>query len=473
MSTTDPAKEASSAESYDPLSVDFYARHLAQINERKPVVAQEDICSAQGGLLVPKGTALSRQITDRIVSFRLMRPLESSIQITKEIDGLDLRRHFQQVLAQHPRLAGLFQQQDLSLALQMACNDYQGFPVLRQKLTVLADRLPQVYQKCLETSLLSLMLIRQLGLPEEQTRELMLAGLAHDIGMLHINPNLIMHSGDLEPHDWRQLQAHTIIGQKILAAIPTMPKAVARAVLEHHERCDGTGYPQGKHADQLGRLGQILALCEGAVASYRNRLQPHDKDWRDLIPALQMDTQSHGPDNSAGLILLLRQLDKPPLPKGRPDSPTQPIQLLKEQISVVRQALLLIKPPLMQTVLPDREQNLKLVRLKVLYSHVSTAVRGSGIVEDSYQRWLQHLAQAPYPEGLAEVREVQLMLEELAFHLHRLGRMISLFPAEELAPVQTELAPLLPQLSKIAGRSKSDGTKIQNAHTSSDLDCQL
>jgi len=455
MNTTDPAEEALREPGYDPLNVDFYARHLAQINDRKPVVAQEDICSAQGGLLIPKGTSLSRRMTDRIVSFRLMRPLEGSVQIAREIDGPGLGRHFQRILRQHPRLEELFRRQDLSLALQQACSDYQNFPLLRQKLTVLAERLPQVYQRSLETSLLSLMLARQMGLHGEQTRELILAGLAHDIGMLHINPDLIMRSGDLKPQDWRQLQAHTIIGQKILTAMPNMPKAVTRAVLEHHERCDGTGYPQGKHADQLGRLGQILALCESAVASYRNRLQPRNKDWRDLIPSLQMDTQSHGPDNSSGLIVLLRQLDQLPLPRDLPDSPTQPIQLLREQIAVVRQTLLLIKPALMQTVLPDREQNLKLVRLKVLYSHVSTAVRGSGIVEDSYQRWLQHLAQAPYPEGLAEVREVQLMMEELAFHLHRLGRMISLFPAGELEEVQTELAPLLPQLSKIAGRSKS------------------
>lgn len=461
MNTNDPAKqEIPGAEDYDPLIVDFYARHLAEINDRKPVVAQEDIYSAQGGLLVPKGTALSRRITDRIVSFRLMRPLEDSVQITQEIDGPGLGQHLQRVLRQHPRLEGLFRRQDLSLALQHACSDYQGFPLLRQKLTVLAERLPQIYQRSLEASLLSLMLARQLGLPEEQTRELILASLAHDIGMLHINPDLIMRSGDLEPQDWRQLQAHTIIGQKILATTPAMPKAVTRAVLEHHERCDGTGYPQGKHADQLGRLGQILALCESAVASYRNRLQPRNKDWRDLIPSLQVDAQSHGPENSSGLIVLLRQLDQAPLPKDLPDSPTQPIQLLREQIAVVHQTLLVIKPALMQTVLPDREQNLKLVRLKVLYSHVSTAVRGSGIVEDSYQRWLQHLAQAPYPEGLAEVHEVQLMLEELAFHLHRLGRMISLFPASELESAQTELAPLLPRLAKIAGRSKSGSFDI-------------
>lgn len=455
MNTIDPAKGAPNPDGYDPLRVDFYARHLAHTNDHRQVVAQEDICSTQGGLLVPKGTPLNRRVTDRIVSFRLARPLESSVQITQEVDGACLGRHFQRILAQHTRLEGLFQQQNLSPALRQICHDYQSFPLLRQKLTVLSERLPQIYQRNLETSLLALMLARQLALPEEQTRELMLAGLAHDIGMLHINPDLIMRSGDLEPQEWRQLQAHTVIGQKIVSAMPDMPKAVARAVLEHHERCDGTGYPLGKHADQLGRLGQILALCESAVASYRNRLQPRDKDWRDLIPSLQMDTQSHGPDNSAGLILLLRQLDQPPPPE-LPDSPTQPIQLLREQTAVVRETLHLIKPPLMQTVLPDRDQNLKLVRLKVLYSHVSTAVRGSGIVEDSYQRWLEHLTQAPYPEGLAEVREVQLMLEELAFHLHRLGRMISLFPAQELEPVQTELAALLPRLSKIAGRSKSD-----------------
>jgi len=449
-----------SAGEYDPLSVDFYARHLARTNDRQAVLVQNDIYNAQGGLLVPEGTPLNRRVTDRIVSFRLMRPLEESIKINHEIEGSGLKAHFQRILAQHPSLGELFRRQDLSIALQQICNHYQTYPLLRQKLTVLAARLPQIYQRSLEVSLLSLMLARQLGLGEEQTQTLVLAGLAHDIGMLHINPDLIMHSGELTPQGWRQLQAHAVIGQKVVTAIPGMPKAVARAVLEHHERCDGTGYPMGKHADQLGQLGQMLALCESAVASYRNRIKPRGQDWRDLIPCLLIDAQSHGPENNAGLVLLLRQIDRPPVSRKLPDEPSQPIHLLREHTTVLREALQLIKPPLMQTVLSDREQNLKLVRLKVLYSHVSTAVRGSGILEDSYQRWLKHLAESPYPEGMEEVREVQLMLEELAFHLHRLGRMISLFPAMEFKTMQDHLPRCCPNCRKLRAGPKAARSMI-------------
>src|SRR5690606_15430582 len=93
--------------------------------------------------------------------------------------------------------------------------------------------------------------------------------------------------------EWRQIQAHTVISQKLVQSIHGLKPAVARAVLEHHERCDGTGYPHGKFSDQLTMESQVLALAESAIAVYTNRLIPQGRGLRDLMPLLQVNSESH------------------------------------------------------------------------------------------------------------------------------------------------------------------------------------
>jgi len=97
---------------------------------------------------------------------------------------------------------------------------------------------------------------------EKQTVIASSAALLHDIGILHINPSLLESGHALSINERHHLYAHPIIGNIIIGECNEYPAQVAEAVLQHHERLDGTGYPNGISTEAIGKIGQLLAVAE-------------------------------------------------------------------------------------------------------------------------------------------------------------------------------------------------------------------
>lgn len=435
---------------YNPLAVDAYASHLASVSGERAVTAREDIYNSEGALLVKKGTPISVETTRRIVNFKLSKPIEASVNISNELDSHQLQRDFNELLRSDATLQQLFYRQDLTLILQSQCNYFQQFPFIRQKITVLAERMPKLYRSSLETSLLCLLIAKQMRLPATEIEVVFLAALVHDIGMLHINPELVGREGPLEPEEWRQIQAHALIGQRILLAIPGVPAPVCRAVLEHHERCDGTGYPARRQGEELSQLGQLIALADSAVAIYHHRLRPRGDNWRDLIPMLQMNGQAYFYRNYAALITLLKASDVGVRRQEKPDQLNKIIEQLLERIDLFRQSLQLLEPALRELKVDSSCREAR--ALRQIHAYVTLAVRGSGILDGHYSVWLKQVVAQQLVEAGGELTEARLMLEELAFHLQRLYRMACLFSASgatALAPINNQLEAWSTKLSSL------------------------
>ncbi|HVL10013.1 MAG TPA: HD domain-containing phosphohydrolase, partial [Burkholderiaceae bacterium] len=113
-------------------------------------------------------------------------------------------------------------------------------------------------------------------LPEGGSRglqTLMVAGLMHDVGELYIDPTFLQPGTRLAPEQWKHMAAHPIIGARVLGQMPGAGPQVAQAVLYHHERLDGFGYPHGLRDARLPMPGQVLALAEmlmGLIESGRS-----------------------------------------------------------------------------------------------------------------------------------------------------------------------------------------------------------
>jgi HD domain len=90
----------------------------------------------------------------------------------------------------------------------------------------------------------------------------LLAALLHDAGMLRVSPTLLATVGPLDDGGRRAIEAHCRAGEEMLAAgLPGSPWLVDAAV-HHHERSDGTGYPDGRTAPQTAPLTRLLAVCD-------------------------------------------------------------------------------------------------------------------------------------------------------------------------------------------------------------------
>lgn len=249
---------------HDIHRADSYAVHLAAVNQTQQVLATEDIHNEKGVLLVRKGHAIKSETAQRLLNHRLLRPLDTSISISDSVDGRRIYADITALLQGDPESQAIHQALNLEPALKHVCFQLKSYPLIAQKITVLALRLPDEYQKGLYCAWMSLALAVQLRNDDLDMQSAFLAGLAHNTGLLHIDPAIVANTGTYTPDEWRAVQSHPLIGEMFLSHVPGLQPAVARAVREHHERCDGSGYPAALWEERLSLLGQVVAVADTA-----------------------------------------------------------------------------------------------------------------------------------------------------------------------------------------------------------------
>ena len=113
-------------------------------------------------------------------------------------------------------------------------------------------------------------LAKELGFSEDEIEALRAAALLHDIGKLAIPEHIINKPGKLTPEEFEKMKIHPLVGSEILQRV-AFPYPVAPIVRSHHERWDGTGYPDGLKGEQIPRGARVLAAvdCLDALASHR------------------------------------------------------------------------------------------------------------------------------------------------------------------------------------------------------------
>lgn len=109
---------------------------------------------------------------------------------------------------------------------------------------------------------------RECGLEERELVVLWLAGAMHDVGKIGIPDRILRKPGQLDETERERMQTHSAIGEKIVLAVP-LPgmDQVAVAVRHHHERYDGSGYPDGLAKDRIPLFSRIVGLADAYDAT--------------------------------------------------------------------------------------------------------------------------------------------------------------------------------------------------------------
>ena len=131
----------------------------------------------------------------------------------------------------------------------------------------------------------------EMGLSEEQIEGLRMAGLVHDIGKMNVPAEILSKPGQLSDLEFGLIKTHAQVGHDILNGTIEFPWPVAQIVLQHHERMDGSGYPQGLSGDGIVLEARILAVADvvEAMASHRPYRPP-----RGIDKALEEISQNKG-----------------------------------------------------------------------------------------------------------------------------------------------------------------------------------
>ncbi|MFQ6069014.1 MAG: PAS domain S-box protein [Candidatus Aminicenantales bacterium] len=111
---------------------------------------------------------------------------------------------------------------------------------------------------------------REMGLPEERIRGIRMAGLVHDVGKIYIPAEILSKASLLNEVEIALIRTHPKVGYDILRGIE-FPWPVAKIVLQHHERLNGSGYPTGLTGEDILLEARILAVADVVEAMYSHR----------------------------------------------------------------------------------------------------------------------------------------------------------------------------------------------------------
>lgn len=156
----------------------------------------------------------------------------------------------------------------------------------------LKDRDNYTYMHSVAVCALMVALARQLGLNNEQTRQAGLAGMLHDIGKTVIPMDIINKPGKLTAAEFQTIQNHPAKGYEILRGSYGIGDIALHVCLHHHEKVDGSGYPDRLTNEQINLYGKMSAVCDvyDAITSIR----AYKEGWEPALAIRKMAEWSQG-----------------------------------------------------------------------------------------------------------------------------------------------------------------------------------
>lgn len=137
-----------------------------------------------------------------------------------------------------------------------------------------------LYRHCLSVCILVVFWARYSGKSREEALNAGLAALYHDIGKALVPKNILRSPRELSPEEYTFMREHSRLGYERLRRTKDFDKAMLAGVLLHHERNDGSGYPEGLEGEEIPELARMIGLCDiyDALTSrrpYKTAIFPH------------------------------------------------------------------------------------------------------------------------------------------------------------------------------------------------------
>lgn len=142
------------------------------------------------------------------------------------------------------------------------------------------------YMHSVAVSAMMTSLAIQLGMSDEEVEQAALGGLLHDIGKARMPMEVLNKEGKLTDEEYRVIQTHARAGYDMLVEGETLEPQVLDIALHHHEKVDGSGYPDGLKGEEITRLARMGAICDVYDALTSNR--PYKKGWSPGVAVQRM-----------------------------------------------------------------------------------------------------------------------------------------------------------------------------------------
>jgi len=249
--------------------------------EADGTICAEDVISSEGSKLLSKGTVLNQYYIYRLLKFNIkkvwvLKEISKGYDANKKTDGEIL--HSTTSIMQSILAGGdvPVDYRDTLFNIMYHSNP-DNFASIVVYVNQLADSDTFTYDHSLSVAWVAVKIGSLFGIEKSRLKDLMQVGLLHDIGKSCIPADVLNKPGKLSLHEYEMIKRHPLLGYHLLKSI--VSDEIAEAVLYHHEKLNGTGYPFGITEERIPIFAQITAVAdcfEALVATrpYKPRLSP-------------------------------------------------------------------------------------------------------------------------------------------------------------------------------------------------------
>jgi len=408
----------------------FYSLHLSEISDKgNQAYTTSDIHNDSGVLLARKGIAIDLGVRKRLVKHKLLHPLDTHVGLEHQTDTKTLIGEFRKLLNRYPDLNVVNDALRFGPEFERLLKLERLHTLLEQKLTVLEAQMPSEFEKCIFSAWLAALIAREMDLGMDEVRDTMVAALIHDIGLLHLDPSIVCSNKKLTADEWKTVRAHVIVGKIIADAIPGLSPDVARAVIEHHEDCFGSGYPFALTEVRLGVSGRIISMTDSIHSIRVKSFKENQRTLGDIKPYLQLNSTTNGYDVYRATVSIIKKSGLEPT-RIKPDGcQTEYAINLGRQIDILREA---------KEALDDIHENLfelsdrikqddvkQLSSMAATTYRIRTTIHESGLLSSEIAEWLQKERDMSDvdDEVMDEFNEIELLIKELTWQIRNTVRM--------------------------------------------------
>lgn len=401
---------------YQLNQTDEYVNHLAKVEETNAAKASENIYNDQGVLLLAKGATITKKVAGLLIQHQLKKELDQSIHVSNSLTVYDILNQILDLVEKNPELNLLHQHTDFEVTLRQLLFTKPIPSQVLQRLTVMSRVMPEVYQRSLFSAWFTPLMAKHLKAPSRSFFSAFSAGLAHDVGLMHIEVSAATARHSLTYQQWRAVKTHPIVGRIILENRKIYDVETLDAIADHHERFDRSGYPAVKAGNKLNWLAPIVALSDQLFEIY---FDPEfgRKNLLAWIPFLEVNPATFGTKLSDAVLSLLKDpkiaSHLTPDPNLKPDLKkiAASNQQVKELFSIATEI----------NDIATHYPRSRLARgMTELIAQLRWVQDSAGLGSDHLQEWLEWNQKNANETDDAELVEIGELLADLRWRFRRL-----------------------------------------------------
>lgn len=277
--------------------------HVLQISVGDRLLG--DVFNSYGLQLLSAGTSLDREDIDKLAAHNVdyvdIIPHNDAVLAGDDTfayyDGDSPQAAFEgaidgiKKLFESVREDGKLNEEEVALSFDPLVHHFQQEKDVVSLLLTLNSKDDYTYQHSVQVGMLSYYIAKWSGYSEQTALHVGTAGYLHDIGKSRIPSSILQKPGRLTDEEFAEIKKHTIYGHDILRA-SFADDELALVALQHHERLDGRGYPEGITDDRIHPMAKIVAVADVYSAMICNRVYQNKRDL--LVVLRELHRMSFG-----------------------------------------------------------------------------------------------------------------------------------------------------------------------------------